>query len=82
MSLYSKIVSSEKIQNKKKSSTAADFYFPVWVEDEKGLSFALFTERELTTALNRGEKNPEDVVPPMSAVKRVWINLLKLFKLK
>lgn len=50
------------VENKDKKFGAADQYFAVWVENSKGKEFPLlFTEREINIAIDRANKNPEDV---------------------
>ena len=50
------------VENKDKKFGAADEYYAVWVENTKGKEFPLlFTERELNIAIDRAEKNPEDI---------------------
>jgi len=50
------------VENTEKKFGAADEYFAVWVQNTKGKEFPLmFTERELRIAIERAEKNPEDV---------------------
>jgi len=50
------------VENKDKKFGAADQYYAVWVENTKGKEFPLLiTERELNIAIDRAEKNPEDI---------------------
>lgn len=83
MALKSLLYKKEEIINKDKEFGAAETYFPFWVVDENGkYNFALLTQRELELAIGRGKKNPEDIVPTMPLLHRVWDNLLRLVKIR
>jgi|TARA_E500000318_G_scaffold22530_1_gene22949 hypothetical protein len=50
------------VENKERKFGAAEEYFAVWVENTKGKEYPLlFTDRELRVAIDRAEKNPEDI---------------------
>jgi len=50
------------VENKDKKFGAAHEYYAVWVQNTKGKEYPLlFTERELRVAIDRAEKNPEDI---------------------
>ena len=61
--IRSEIVRKEKVDNFDRRGNESDYYYPVYINDGKEHRFALFTESELTKALERGRKNPEDTVP-------------------
>lgn len=83
MAIKSVLFTREEIDNKDKKFGAAATYQPIWVVDDSGnYSFALFTSRELETALERGKKNPEDEVPPMPLFKKVWDRFLRTIKVR
>ena len=82
-SIYSKLLRKEEISNKDRQFGSADFYYPLWVVERDGsYSFALFTTRELENAIERGRKNPANLVPPQPVFKRIWHYTLKLLKLR
>ena len=84
MNIYSRLLKSEKIENAEKKFGAATEYYPLWVQGENSTEqkFALFTEREVDMAVQRGTKNPEDVKPPVPTLTQVWDLLLRALKLR
>ncbi len=65
--MKSEIKCTEVIVNKDRKFGAALFYYPVIIENEVGeRAGALFTEKELNDALERAERNPEDVEEDVS----------------
>jgi hypothetical protein len=52
------------VKNKnKKSKLEKDEYVCIWIKDQTGPKPLLLSELELSNAISRGKKNPEDVVP-------------------
>jgi hypothetical protein len=52
------------VKNKsKKSHLEKDEYVCIWIKDQAGYKPLLLSEVELSNAISRGKKNPEDVVP-------------------
>lgn len=52
------------VKNKsKKSHLEKDDYLCIWIKDQTGYKPLLLSEIELSNAISRGKKNPEDVVP-------------------
>ena len=47
----------------KKSRLEKDEYVRVWVKDQSGYKPLLLSEIELSNAILRGKKSPEDIVP-------------------
>jgi hypothetical protein len=69
---------SSIVENKNPHRLASGEYYLVYVSDSEGTMFpALFTQREVTRALIRASKNPEDA----PRVKIGWFRKL-LLKLK
>lgn len=59
--MKSKIYFSEKLENKKRKSAAARFYYPAEIVLKNGTTKkALFTSNELMSAIERANKNPEN----------------------
>ena len=51
------------VKNKnKKSNLEKDEYLCIWIKDQTGYKPLLLSEVELSNAISRGKKNPEDVV--------------------
>jgi hypothetical protein len=56
-----RIADAKKVLNQKKRTNAASEYFVVRVQFEKNVEKTLlFTQHEITRAINRAKKNPED----------------------
>lgn len=52
------------VKNKnKKTKLEKDEYLCIWIKDQNGHKPLLLSEIELSNAITRGKKNPEDVVP-------------------
>jgi hypothetical protein len=52
------------VKNKnKKHKVEKDEYVCIWIKDQTGAKPLLLSEAELSNAISRGKKNPEDVVP-------------------
>lgn len=53
---------NEEVNNLKKHQLANATYFPCYINTKDNtVTPALFTERELRVAMERAEKNPEDI---------------------
>lgn len=60
--MKSKIYIDEMVENKDRKFGSVLEYYPVRLVDEDDTKFnALFTKKELETALARAEANPEDI---------------------
>ena len=70
----SEIKCSEIVINKDSKFGSSPFYYPCIIVNESGdRAGALFTERELNSALERAERNPEDIEEDVS----MWDNFFK-----
>lgn len=66
---------SSLVENKNPHRLASGEYYLVYVSDDQGTLFpALFTQREVSQALTRAAKNPEDA----PRVKMGWFRKLLL----
>jgi len=54
----------DKVENKNRYRTAGKEYYMVYVDDGEVMKPALFTEAAIKAAIERAEKNPEDVYEP------------------
>ena len=73
MSIKSKILLNEKLNNKDKKFGAANEYYQAFIYDESDTeTFALFTKHEISQAIKRGNKNPEDQGCSFKSQKRWW----------
>ena len=73
--MYTKslIIKNEKVSNADKKSGASNSYYQAFVlDDADNEQFALFTEHELSQAIKRGAKNPEDKGVSYSSRRRWW----------
>lgn len=60
--MESKILLSEKVENKDRRFGANVTYYPATITDENGdKKKALFSESQITVAILRAERNPEDI---------------------
>jgi len=51
-----------RVENKERKFGANPEYLAIWVENQKGVEYCLlFTERELSVAKDRADKNKEDI---------------------
>ena len=58
----SEIHLNEKVVNTERVFGSALEYFPVKIESSNGMTkWAMFTEREIKTAIERADKNQEDI---------------------
>lgn len=73
--IESKIEMKERIANDDRAFGASCNYFPVWVYSGIEAKFALFTERQIDTAIERGRANLEDIRP---AKKSFWEKVFRL----
>lgn len=82
MYINSKLDQSDRLKNSDRKFGAAEYYYPIWISDTRGKEyFALFTEREVEVAKQRGEKNPEDVMPPKPLYRQALEKVLAVFGL-
>lgn len=51
----------ETVTNQGKVAQASDTYLCVWVKNQAGKFPLLLTEAELSNAIHRAKKNPEDI---------------------
>lgn len=73
MYIKSLIIKNEKVTNTDKKSSASKSYYQTFVLDEDGNEqFALFTTHELSQAIKRGKKNPEDEGTSYRNRRRWW----------
>lgn len=62
MKIISVIKKSEVVNNKNPNSPVADLkYYPCYIIDNKDVSAALFTEEQISIAIDRAKKNLEDI---------------------
>jgi hypothetical protein len=67
MKIKSRILESELVENTERSGREDKSYYAVYYEtQQQTLLPMLFTTKEITKAVERASKNPEDVRPPYS----------------
>ena len=60
--MKSKIVLQEEVMNKDRKFGSSLVYFPCHIEDKSGnITNALFTQDQISDAIERGLSNPEDM---------------------
>ena len=73
--MKSKIFIEEKVDNKEMKFGETTEYFPARVEySDSDIKNALFTENEIKVAIERANKNPEDV--PEKTIWEALINIV------